>query len=373
MNLELIKVVLETVLLCSPEPLRTKQLVKILNEERELDGAEDIDLNLNQIIDSHGIEQALAELQENWKSRGLILCETASGWRFQSTALMQPFLQCITEERPLRYSRAVMETLAIIAYRQPVTRGDIEDIRGVAVNTQIIRQLEDRGWVEAVGTRDVPGRPTLLATTKQFLNDLGLKSLNDLPPLAVISNMKSEMAVGINSETNSEINLNINLDTTAESSVQTEHADSQNQKAFNDSTLSALHPFENLIEQSENHANALIDLDNVDNVDDAVDIAIDDAINTANAEAEIKTIVNVSETDFLTNDSGVNPNLNQCEVSGTVTQNPVATPPDVFCSEQLQTEMHQVVTANQSMESNALDDAVNLVANPFQNLNKEKS
>ncbi len=129
------------------------------------------------------IRQALSHLQERWQNRGCELLELADGWRFRTHAKIQPHLDRLNPEKPPRYSRAVMETLAIIAYRQPVTRGDIEDIRGVTVATQVIRTLEERGWIDTVGHRETPGRPALYATTRQFLDDLGLRSLSELPPL----------------------------------------------------------------------------------------------------------------------------------------------------------------------------------------------
>lgn len=138
------------------------------------------------VIDTEAIKQMLAELQHEWAGRGVELVKLTNGWRFQSRAEMKVYLDRLNPEKPPRYTRATLETLAIIAYRQPVTRGDIEDIRGVAVNSQTIKMLEDRGWVDVIGHRDVPGRPALLATTKQFLDDLGLASLEDLPPLQAV-------------------------------------------------------------------------------------------------------------------------------------------------------------------------------------------
>ena len=129
------------------------------------------------------LKDLLLGLQQEWVGRGVELVQVASGWRFQSRPEMRAFLDKLHPEKPPRYSRAVLETLAIIAYRQPVTRGDIEDIRGVTVNSLIIKQLEDRGWVEEIGHRETVGRPALLATTRQFLDDLGLKSLDELPML----------------------------------------------------------------------------------------------------------------------------------------------------------------------------------------------
>ncbi len=161
------KKVLETALLCAARPLQVGELVAVL------DGA----------LDHGGVRTLLDSLQRDWQSGGLELVHIASGWRFQSRPQMREFLDRLHPEKPPRYSRAVLETLAIIAYRQPVTRGDIEEIRGVTVGSQIIKQLEDRGWVEEIGYRETIGRPALLATTRQFLDDLGLRSLADLPML----------------------------------------------------------------------------------------------------------------------------------------------------------------------------------------------
>ena len=133
------------------------------------------------------IKLMLLQLREDWQGRGIELVALASGWRFQSRPEMKVFLERLNPEKPPRYSRATMETLAIIAYRQPVTRGDIEEIRGVTVNSQTIKMLEERGWIEAIGHRDVPGRPALLATTRHFLDDLGLSALEQLPPLQAVS------------------------------------------------------------------------------------------------------------------------------------------------------------------------------------------
>lgn len=129
------------------------------------------------------LHSALDALRTDWHGRGVELVQVADGWRFQSRPEMQPWLSRMKDEKPPRYSRAVLETLAIIAYRQPVTRGDIEDIRGVSVNPNIVKTLEERGWIEAIGHRDVPGRPALFGTTSHFLSDLGLQTLSDLPPL----------------------------------------------------------------------------------------------------------------------------------------------------------------------------------------------
>ncbi|MGL1832904.1 SMC-Scp complex subunit ScpB [Rhodocyclaceae bacterium SMB388] len=132
------------------------------------------------------VRRLLDELRQDWESRGVELVQLASGWRFQTRPECQPYLDRLKEERAPRYSRAVLETLAIIAYRQPVTRGDIEDIRGVAVSPNVIKALESRGWIDVVGHRDTPGRPALFATTRQFLDDLGLRTLTELPALTEI-------------------------------------------------------------------------------------------------------------------------------------------------------------------------------------------
>ncbi|MEY4765074.1 MAG: SMC-Scp complex subunit ScpB [Pseudomonadota bacterium] len=134
-------------------------------------------------LSTDGVMTLLGELVEAWADRGVNLRELASGWRFQTTADVQPYLDRLNPEKPPKYSRATMETLAIIAYKQPVTRGDIEDIRGVTVSSQIIKQLEDRGWIDVIGHREAPGRPALFATTRHFLDDMGLASLSQLPTL----------------------------------------------------------------------------------------------------------------------------------------------------------------------------------------------
>jgi len=135
------------------------------------------------------LRRALDELKSDWVNKATELVQVAEGWRFQTSPEMQPYLARMRNEKPPRYSRAVLETLAIIAYRQPVSRGDIEEIRGVAVASTVLKALETRGWIEAVGHRDVPGRPALYATTKAFLDDLNLRSLQELPPLEEIGGL----------------------------------------------------------------------------------------------------------------------------------------------------------------------------------------
>ena len=165
------KKILEAALLASQEPVGLNELKRLFDNE----------------IDAETLKKLLEELRADWNGRAVELVSLASGWRFQTRADFHPYLERLSPEKPPRYSRAVMETLAIIAYRQPVTRGDIEDIRGVIVSTQIIQTLENRGWIDVVGHRETPGRPALYATTRRFLDDLGLRSLQELPPLEEIA------------------------------------------------------------------------------------------------------------------------------------------------------------------------------------------
>jgi len=170
MNDELneIKQVLEAALLVAGEPVQAAQLAKLFDPP----------------LDADTVRTVLDALAQEWSARKVELVHVASGWRFQGRRDVQPYLDRLAPEKPPRYSRAVMETLAIIAYQQPVTRGDIEAIRGVSVSTNVIKTLEDRQWVEVVGHRETPGRPALYATTRNFLDDLGLTSVAELPPLA---------------------------------------------------------------------------------------------------------------------------------------------------------------------------------------------
>jgi len=167
MNTQDAKRVLETALICAQQPLPLRDMRTLFADELGAD-------TLRSLLD---------ELSRDWEGKGVELVALSTGWRFQSRPEMRDYLDRLNPEKPPKYSRAVMETLAIMAYRQPVTRGDIEDIRGVTVSSQIIKQLEDRGWIEAIGYREAPGRPALYATTRQFLDDLGLASLEQLPAL----------------------------------------------------------------------------------------------------------------------------------------------------------------------------------------------
>jgi segregation and condensation protein B len=174
-----IKTILETALISSQEPLSLNQLGRLFDED----------------LGSETLRKLLEELRRDWSGRGVELVSVAGGWRFQTRPEFQKYLERLNPEKPPRYSRAVMETLAIIAYRQPVTRGDIEEIRGVAVSTQVVKTLEERGWIDGVGHRDVPGRPVLYATTRKFLDDLNLRSLGELPPLEELAALNN--AAGI--------------------------------------------------------------------------------------------------------------------------------------------------------------------------------
>ena len=165
------KRIIEAALLSSQEPVALADLKRLFDGE----------------LGADALRRLLGELREEWSGRAVELVDLASGWRFQTRPEFLPFAQRLNPDKPPRYSRAVMETLAIIAYRQPVTRGDIEGIRGVIVSAQIVQTLENRGWIDVIGHRETPGRPALYATTRSFLDDLGLRSLEELPPLEEIA------------------------------------------------------------------------------------------------------------------------------------------------------------------------------------------
>jgi segregation and condensation protein B len=188
------KRVIETALLCAQEPLTITELSRLFVED----------------ISNADIDEALVELQRAWDDKGMELVHIATGWRFQSRLSMREFLDRLTPEKPPKYSRAVMETLAIIAYRQPVTRGEIEEIRGVAVSSNVMKQLEDRGWVEVIGHKDTIGRPGLYATTKQFLDDLSLTNLQSLPMLEDAAPMAAAEHLG---QAVMEFDANANVET----------------------------------------------------------------------------------------------------------------------------------------------------------------
>jgi len=162
--------ILEAALLAAREPMTTNDMKQMFDDD----------------VSTDTLRKLLDQIREDWAERPVELVQLASGWRFRTRPEYLPYLERLNPEKPPKYSRAVLETLAIIAYRQPVTRGDIEDIRGVTVNSNVIKTLEDRGWIDVVGHRDTPGRPALFATTKQFLDDLGLRAVSELPPLEQI-------------------------------------------------------------------------------------------------------------------------------------------------------------------------------------------
>ncbi|KMJ52944.1 chromosome segregation protein ScpB [Vogesella sp. EB] len=190
-DLNYLKIVLETALLTAQEPLTVGQLKKLFTEE----------------VKAALINDILDEIRQNWKGRGVELVKLASGWRFRARAEFTPYLARLTPEKPPRYSRAVMETLAIIAYKQPVTRGDIESIRGVSVSTSVMQTLLERGWIEVIGHKDVPGRPGLYASTHKFLDDLGFNTLRDLPPLAELGTLVLPEQLAANVDEDGEVPL----------------------------------------------------------------------------------------------------------------------------------------------------------------------
>jgi segregation and condensation protein B len=177
MNSNDVRIVIEAALLCAQEPMPIGQLRRLFDDE----------------VGADTLKTALEELGESWGGRGLTLVSLATGWRFQSSPEMALYFSRLSPEKTPRYSRATLETLTIIAYRQPVTRGDIEEIRGVTVSSQVVKTLEDRGWIEVIGHKDVVGRPALFGTTKAFLNDLGLNSLDQLPNLVSAENALADV------------------------------------------------------------------------------------------------------------------------------------------------------------------------------------
>jgi segregation and condensation protein B len=184
LNPEEVKQILETALLTSQEPLSLSELRKLFEDE----------------LGSGVLGRLLEEMRKDWEGKGVELVNIAGGWRFQARPRMQKFLDRLNPQKPPRYSRAVLETLAIISYRQPVTRGDIEEIRGVAVSSSIIRTLESRGWISTVGHREVPGRPALYGTTREFLSDLNLRCLEELPPLEDLGSLVEQQGnIGLSS------------------------------------------------------------------------------------------------------------------------------------------------------------------------------
>ena len=219
MNTAQAKRVLETALLCSTQPVTLRDMRVLFDDA----------------LGADTLKALLEELQLDWAERGLELVSVATGWRFQSRPELRIYLDRLNPEKPPKYTRAVMETLAIIAYRQPVTRGDMEDIRGVTINTQIIKQLEDRGWVEVIGHRESVGRPGLYATTRQFLDDLGLSSLDQLPLLSSVEGQASVLA-SLNPPEADESQASLSLEDAIEASETTE---TQTEEALASEALTA--------------------------------------------------------------------------------------------------------------------------------------
>ena len=209
MNTAQAKRVLETALLCSTQPVTVREM-RVLFEDA---------------LGADTLKVLLEELQLDWAERGLELVSVATGWRFQSRPELRMYLDRLNPEKPPKYTRAVMETLAIIAYRQPVTRGDMEDIRGVTINTQILKQLEDRGWVEVIGHRESVGRPGLYATTRQFLDDLGLSSLDQLPLLSSVEGQAAALAT-LNPTDDDSTQTSLSLDEAVEAEAEAEAPES---------------------------------------------------------------------------------------------------------------------------------------------------
>jgi segregation and condensation protein B len=178
------KRILETALICAQAPMPLRDMRVLFDDQ----------------LGADSVRMLLDELTRDWSDRGVELVALSSGWRFQSRPELREYLDRLHPEKPPRYSRAAMETLAIVAYRQPVTRGDIEDIRGVTVSSQIVKQLEDRGWIESIGYREAAGRPALYATTQQFLDDLGLASLDQLPPLGMQGPAQAEAVAALQAQ-----------------------------------------------------------------------------------------------------------------------------------------------------------------------------
>ena len=204
MNMVDAKRVLETALICSQQPLPLRDMRALFSDS----------------LGGDSLKNLLEELKDDWSAKGVELISVATGWRFQSRPEMREYLDRLHPEKPPRYTRATLETLAIIAYRQPVTRGDMEDIRGVTINSLLIKQLEDRGWVEVIGHREAAGRPALYATTRQFLDDLGLHSLDQLPLLDRVANQVDVFGSLVDSADTASFDAASRIEATGDTSMQ---------------------------------------------------------------------------------------------------------------------------------------------------------
>lgn len=264
---------LETALLCASQPMPLAEMRKLFGEDPD--------------FDNDRLRTLLQGLQEHWADRGMDLVQLATGWRFQSRPQMQRYLERLNPERPPKYSRAVMETLAIVAWRQPVTRGDIEDIRGVTVSSPIVKTLEDRGWIEVIGHRDAPGRPALFGTTRQFLDDLGLRALDELPPLDSAQAAAALQGLDLGG---SEVTLQVS-DPEEPSTVQAE-ADVDAEVVADAETAAEAEVVTNI--EAAAHAEAATDIETAADAEAATDIEV-----AADAEAAKDTEISADSADEI--------------------------------------------------------------------------
>ncbi len=296
MNIAEAKKILETALLCAHEPLSINDMRKLYVETSDAESQ----------IDANVIKQMLDELRDDWADKGIEVVGLSTGWRFQSRPEMKIYLERLNPEKPPKYSRATLETLAIITYRQPVTRGDIEEIRGVTVNSQTIKMLEDRGWIEAIGHRDVPGRPALFATTKHFLDDLGLTSLDQLPPLQQVEKGDMQGDVLLEMQT-LEAEIQAHLDQTAIDFAETDtavesaasEAESQTEsQAESEFVASEIANVETVHAEATELSNATDDLDCDDNTEQNTSVLQVSTLETPLADATPDlTVVDVTSQD----------------------------------------------------------------------------
>jgi len=298
MNTADAKRVLETALLCAHEPLTINTMKKLFvdsSDQEDLVGADTIKLMLE-------------EVRQDWSEKGIMLVSLSTGWRFQSRPEMRAFIDRLNPEKPPKYSRATLETLAIIAYRQPVTRGDIEEIRGVAVASQMVKTLEDRGWIETIGHREVPGRPALFATTKQFLSDLGLASLDQLPPLQQIGQEEA------NDELPSKDDApELNMFDGIEALVEVADASAVNIDTASDLPSSAINESVDLIVDASEENGAAIATENdvVEIVENEIEVSaqlgveiVDDIVDDMSAQEVLRDVVEVAPAaDTLENEA----------------------------------------------------------------------
>lgn len=294
MNIIEAKKVLETALLCAHEPLSLNDLKKLYMAGGEEDGE----------INADTIRSMLEELREDWVDKGIEVVALSTGWRFQSRPEMKIYLERLNPEKPPKYSRATMETLAIIAYRQPVTRGDIEEIRGVTVNSQTVKMLEERGWIEAIGHRDVPGRPALFATTKQFLDDLGLTSLDQLPPLQQVA--RNDMQEGNLLELQA-------LEASIEASAVLDAAAALEAEDAAADELQSEQMTEQMSQDEQDH----IATDELPTAEPATEDSVVDAVMTENAAAEDEEVAHSQIESLASNETHTNDHASESDDEAT--------------------------------------------------------